>query len=109
MLAGCLGDRPRPAPPVLEITLDKDSVRSPDTLTGIVRAEDVDGIDSVWITVDTLRVGDDGFFEQTYQSRFRRPIRTGYVLGDRILVRLQARDVMGFTGVRDTVVIVRGP
>ena len=109
MLAGCLGDRPRPAPPVLEITLDKDSVRSPDTLTGIVRAEDVDGIDSVWITVDTLRVGDDGFFEQTYQSRFRLPIRTGYVLGDRILVRLQARDVVGFMGVRDTVVIVRGP
>ena len=109
MLAACLGDRPRPAPPVLEITLDKDSVRSPDTLTGIVRAEDLDGIDSVWITVDTLRVGDDGFFEQTYQSRFRLPIRTGYVLGDRILVRLQARDVMGFTGVRDTVVIVRGP
>ena len=84
-------------------------MRSPDTLTGIVRAEDLDGIDSVWITVDTLRVGDDGFFEQTYQSRFRLPIRTGYVLGDRILVRLQARDVMGFTGVRDTVVIVRGP
>jgi len=109
VLAGGLGDRPRPAPPVLEITLDKDSVRSPDTLTGIVRAEDLDGIDSVWITVDTLRVGDDGFFEQTYQSRFRLPIRTGYVLGDRILVRLQARDVMGFTGVRDTVVIVRGP
>ena len=109
VLAGCLGDRARPAPPVLDITLDKDSVRSPDTLTGSVRADDRDGIDSVWVTVDTLRLGDDGFFEQTYQSRFRFPIRSGHVLGDRIPVRLQARDVVGFMGVLDTVVIVRGP
>ena len=35
-------------------------------------------------------------------------IRSGHVLGDRILVRLQARDVVGFMGVLDTAVIVRG-
>ena len=108
-MAACLGDRPRPAPPVLDITLDKDTVRSPDTLTGSVRADDRDGIDSVWVTVDTLRLGDEGFFQQTYQSRFRFPIRSGHALGDRILVRLQARDVVGFLGVLDTTVIVRGP
>jgi len=107
--AGCLGDRPRPAPPVLQITLDKDSVSSPDTLTGTVRAQDRDGIDSVWVTVDTLRVGDDGFFQETYQSRFRLPVRGGHVLGDHVLVRLQARDVAGFMGVLDTAVVVRGP
>jgi hypothetical protein len=94
---------------VLQITLDKDIVSSPDTLTGTVRAQDRDGIDSVWVTVDTLRVGDDGFFRQTYQSRFRLPVRGGHVLGDHVLVRLQARDVAGFMGVLDTAVVVRGP
>jgi hypothetical protein len=108
-LAGCLEDRPRPAPPTLEITLSKDTVRSPDTLIVTVRVDDPDGIDSVWVSVDSVLRGDDAFFERTYQSAIRFTIRNGHVLGDQIPVRLQARDVVGFTGVLEKVVIVRGP
>ena len=37
-LAGCLPERPRPGPPQVTILLDKIRVRSPDTLTGTLRA-----------------------------------------------------------------------
>jgi len=108
--AGCQVDRDRPGPPRLTITIDQDSVGSPDTLTGTVRVEDVDGIDSVWLAVDSAPpIGEDGLLEPTFFAPFKAGVRTGHVLGQRVDVRLSSRDISGFTGVLDTSVAVRGP
>ncbi len=107
--AACLEDRPRPAPPFIRLTIDQDSVRSPDTVTGTITVRDDDGIDSVWLSVDTVRRGDDGFFQPTYVSTYRFPVPAGRVLGDLVPIHGEARDVVGFLGVRDTFVRVRGP
>jgi hypothetical protein len=107
LLAGCFADRERPAPPLLHIVLDQDSVTSPDTITGSILVTDRDGIDSIWLTVDTVRRGDDAFFETRYGSTFKFPIRSGLTKFDRVPVVLEARDVVGFSGALDTVVVVK--
>ncbi len=107
--AACLEDRPRPAPPFIRLTIDQDSVRSPDTVTGTITVRDDDGIDSVWLSVDTVRRGDDGFFQPTYVRAYRFPVPSGRVLGDTVRLHGEARDVAGFLGVKDTFVTVRGP
>jgi hypothetical protein len=107
LLAGCFEDRQRPAPPVLGIVFDRDSVNTPDTITGSIVVTDRDGIDSVWLTVDTVRRGDDGFFETSYDSRFKFPIRGGLAKFERVPVVLRARDVVGYSGALDTVIVVK--
>lgn len=92
---------------MLRIVLDQDSVTSPDTLTGSILVTDIDGIDSVWLTVDTVRRGDDGFFETSYATRFRFPIRSGFTKFEQVPVVLEARDVVGYSGALDTVVVVK--
>src|SRR5207247_6563453 len=55
LAAGCLSERPRPAPPVLAIVIDSDTIRSTtpnDTLTGSVRITDPRS--------EERRVGKDG-------------------------------------------------
>ena len=79
---------------------------SPDTLTGSVRAEDRDGIDSVWVTLDADRTGHDGFFEAVVVTRFRFLIPAGLTRTTALAVRLEARDVVGFRTTLDTIVIV---
>ena len=107
---GCQTDRDRPGPPRLSITLDQDSVLSPDTLTGLVRADDPDGIDSIWLSVDSAPpLGADGALDATFLATFKAGIRNGHVLGDRVVVQLSGRDLGGYLGVLDTFVIVRGP
>lgn len=105
-MAGCIEERPRPGPPVLSIVFDRLTVQSPDSVTGSVRAEDVDGIDSVWLTVDTARAGEDGFFDAVFASRFSFALQGGLAPGTRIPVRLEARDVGGFSSTLDTAVTV---
>ena len=107
--SACLEDRPRPAPPVIRLTIDQAAVRSPDTVTGTITVDDEDGIDSVWLAVDTVRRGDDGFFQTTYVRTYRFPVPAGRVPGDSVRLEGEARDVVGFVGVRDTFVRVRGP
>ena len=107
--SACLEDRPRPAPPVIRLTIDQAAVRSPDTVTGTITVDDEDGIDSVWLAVDTVRRGDDGFFQTTYVRTYRFPVPAGRVPGDSVRLEGEARDVVGFLGVRDTFVRVRGP
>ena len=105
-LAGCLSERPRPAPPRLAIVLAK-TVRSPDTLRGTIHAEDPDGIDSVWLAVGTApRLGEDGLLETVFDAPFVVVIPRGFSPNDRIPVTVTARDVVGFTGELDTVVTV---
>lgn len=106
----CQTDRDRPGPPRLTITLAQDSVQSPDTLTGTLRAEDVDGVDSVWLSVDSAPpLGADGLLDQTFLATFRADVPGGHVLGDRVSVQFTARDISGFVGVLDTFVVVKGP
>ena len=104
--AACIEERPRPGPPALSITFDRTDVQSPDTLTGRVRAEDADGLDSVWLTVDSSRSGEDGFLERVFSSRFRFNLRPGIPAGTVVPVRLEARDVGGLISVLDTNVTV---
>ncbi|PYO81245.1 MAG: hypothetical protein DMD37_01625 [Gemmatimonadetes bacterium] len=84
-------------------------MRSPDTVTGTISVRDDDGIDSVWLTVDSVRRGDDGFFQSTFVSTYKFPVPAGLVLGNKVPILGEARDVIGFLGVKDSFVTVRGP
>ena len=106
-LAGCLAERPRPGPPQVSITLDKIRVRSPDTLTGTLRAQDPTGIDSVWLTLAFApQFGTDALMRTDFQAPFRTFIAGGHSPGARISVTVTARDLDGFVGQRDTFVTV---
>ncbi len=109
VLAACLSERPRPAPPVLRIVLDSETVRSQtpnDTLTGSVRAEDFDGLDSIWVQVETTRVGEDALFATVFERPFRFAIPAGIPPGTKVQVTLEARDLTGFRSELDTNVTV---
>lgn len=85
-------------------------MHSPDTLTGSLRAEDPDGIDSVWLSVDSAPpLGADGLLEPAFLASFRAAVKGGHVLGDHVSVRLTARDLTGYVGGLDTFVVVKGP
>ncbi|HMJ58323.1 MAG TPA: hypothetical protein VK467_04255, partial [Gemmatimonadales bacterium] len=108
----CLEERPRPGPPLLTFTLEKTTVQSnnpptpPDTLSGTVRAEDTDGLDSVWVTVDSAVAGEDGGFDRVFSAPFRFLIGAGKTPGTVLSVQLRARDIAGFQVIRDTSVTV---
>lgn len=95
--AACVEERPRLAPPFLALLLDDTAACSPDTLTGSVRAEDPDGIDSLWVTVDGVEQGVDGELERVFQAPFRLAVRAGLSPGDSVAVVLRARDLAGFS------------
>jgi hypothetical protein len=106
-LASCLTERPRPGPPQLSIVLDKIRVRSPDTLTGTLRAQDPAGIDSVWLALEFApRFGSDGQLQTVVEAPFRTYVAGGLGAGERLSVTLTARDLDGFVGERDTFVTV---
>lgn len=98
-MTGCTEDRPRPGPPALGVVFD----RTVDTLSGIVWAQDPDGIDSLWLSLDAARVAKDGYFKSTFSSRFTydvpRPLGGGATT---VQVRLSARDALGFASFLDT-------
>jgi hypothetical protein len=106
VLAACLAERGRPSPPQVRLTLFEDTVGSPDTLRGSFRVEDVDGIDSVWISLDTQRAGTDGFFERLVNAQFRFGVPAGLDSGTVLDIRLEARDITGFVATLDTFVVV---
>jgi hypothetical protein len=112
-VAACLTERSRPAPPTLAVGLNKTLVRSrsapPDTLVVNVRAEDSDGIDSVWVQLDSQPpIGADGMLDPVLEGAFGIIVPPGLALGTVLPVRVQARDVTGFRSERDTAVTV-GP
>jgi len=114
LAAGCLTERPRPAPPTLALSLNKTTVKSrstpaPDTLVVTVRAEDDDGIDSVWVQLaGEPPVGADGLLDPVLEGPFRMVVPAGLGPGTILPVTVQARDVVGFRSQRDTSVTV-GP
>ena len=113
LAAACLTERPRPAPPTLALALNKTTVQSrsspaPDTLVVTVRAEDADGIDSVWVQLaQEPPVGADGLLDPVLEGPFRLTVPPNVPTGP-LPVRVQARDVVGFRSQRDTFVTV-GP
>jgi hypothetical protein len=90
-------------------TLARTTVRSatpPDTLAGTVRAEDPDGLDSVWVKVDAEEAGADGGFERVFAAPYRFVIAAGKSPGTHVPVQFRARDISGFVVVQDTFVVV---
>lgn len=71
-----------------------------------MRAEDPDGIDSVWVTVDAVVAAEDGMLERVFTSRLRFPIAAGKTDGTQIPVEIRARDIAGFQVTQDTHVVV---
>ena len=106
-LTACISERLRPGPPYVRITLDKTIVHSPDTLTGTLYAEDANGLDSIWLSVDfSPAIGEDGLLKPVFEAPFRFPIAKGHSAGQRIPVQFSARDFDGFMGRLDTAVTV---
>jgi hypothetical protein len=106
---GCYEERGRPGPPQLAITLDREAVNSPDVLTGRVHANDRDGIDSLWLVVDTTRYGIDGFLVDDVEGPFTVDIPGGRAPGDMVPLILEARDALGYVGSLDTFVRIAFP
>jgi hypothetical protein len=71
-----------------------------------VRADDPDGIDSVWVTVDNEERGESGGFSQSFSARYRFILPAGQTPGNQVPVRFRARDIAGFEVQRDTYVVV---
>jgi hypothetical protein len=74
-------------------------------VAGDLRVEDRDGIDSVWIMLDTFEKGDDGGFDQVFVSRYRFVVQ-GFPPAQQIPMTFRARDITGFVVQRDTYVVV---
>jgi hypothetical protein len=108
--AACLGERQRPGPPLLTFTIDDTTVHAnrADTVSGRVSASDPDGIDSVWVTVDSEERGDNGAFDPSFTATYRFIIELGHTppVGQHMPVSFRARDVAGFQVQRDTYVVV---
>ncbi|HUK22798.1 MAG TPA: hypothetical protein VLV45_14745 [Gemmatimonadales bacterium] len=106
--SACFSEPDRPAPPVLSITFDKPSVTSPGTLSGSITSSDPDGLDSIWLDLDSTRVkGWNGSFYTQFTTTFFVTTPPGLTHGTRMPVRITARDVTGFVGRLDTAVTVQ--
>ena len=67
--------------------------------------DDPDGIDSVWITLETVVKGENGGFNHTFSSGYRFVVQ-GLQPSAHIPLTFRARDVAGFVVQRDTYVVV---
>jgi hypothetical protein len=109
VLAACFDERTRLGPPVLTLTLDRTTVASPGVVGGRVVAEDPDGIDSVWIVLDTDTAAADGLFRPVVDQRILLSVRPGHAVGSVLEVKTRGRDLDGFTTtLLDTVMVVAG-
>jgi hypothetical protein len=75
-------------------------------VAGTVHVEDPDGVDSVWVTLETVQIGFDGGFNRVFDSRYRFVVGRGFNPGEQIPLRFRARDIAGFAVQRDTYVVV---
>jgi hypothetical protein len=67
---------------------------------------DPDGLDSIWLTVDVTQAAADVFLETSYGAQFGLAVRSGFGNGQRIPIRLEARDLLGFRSTLDTAVVI---
>jgi hypothetical protein len=105
-LAACFGERDRPAPPQLDILLDAATVQSPGEVSGLARASDPDGIDSLWLHLSDVTQGVDGHLEPVVEARFRLPVPAGLPPSAILDLVVRARDGGGFTDTAATTVSV---
>jgi hypothetical protein len=103
----CLGERERPGPPQLAVTIDDTTVVSSrtDTVGGTVRAEDFDGIDSVWVTLGSEERVANGSFSRVFTWRYGFIVPAGQTPGTHIGISFRTRDAAGFEAQRDTYVV----
>ena len=83
---------------------------SPDVVGGTIVVEDPDGIDSIWVTLQTTRTGTDGFFDRSISVPLRFDIPPNLTPGTILDLRFEARDIAGFRSTLDTTLtVVAGP
>ena len=70
-----------------------------------MRAQDADGIDSLWITAGAQQWVDDGAFNQVISTSYRLIIPSGTQPGTQIPMSVRARDAAGFEARKDTYVV----
>jgi len=75
-------------------------------VAGNVRVEDPDGLDSVWVMLESVEKGDDGGFDRVFDSRYLFVVAAGATQGAQIPLSFRARDISGFEVQRDTYVVV---
>ena len=71
-----------------------------------MRAEDFDGIDSVWVTLGSDERAEDGSFSRVFTWRYRFIVPAGQTPGAHIGMSFRTRDAAGFEAQRDTYVVV---
>lgn len=72
---------------------------------GNLRVDDPDGIDSVWVKLETIEQGFDGGLQPAFSTHWRFVVQ-GFSPSEHIPLVLRARDVAGFEVQRDTYVVV---
>lgn len=70
-----------------------------------MRAQDTDGIDSLWVTAGAEQWVDDGGFNQVISTSYRLIIPSGTQPGTQIPMSVRARDAAGFEAQKDTYVV----
>ena len=82
------------------------SASKADTVSGSVRASDTEGLDSVWVSVDSIVKGDDAGLQRSFSSRYRFVVPAGRRPGNQVPLSFRARDISGFATQRDSYVVV---
>jgi len=82
------------------------SASKADTVSGSVRAQDTEGLDSVWVSVDSVVKGADAGLQRSFSSGYRFVVPAGRTPGNQIPLSFRARDISGFATQRDTYVVV---
>jgi hypothetical protein len=77
-----------------------------DTISGVIHAQDPDGIDSVWVSVANDERGEDGGLSDVFSAHYRFLVSAGQQPGIRLVMQFRARDIAGFVVQRDTYVVV---
>ena len=70
-----------------------------------MRADDFDGIDSVWVTLGTAETAADGGFSRSFTWRYRFIVTSGQTPGAHLAMTFRTRDAAGFEAQRDTYVV----
>ena len=70
-----------------------------------MRAQDGDGIDSIWVTAGSQAWVDDGGFNQAISTRYRLIIPSGTQPETQIPMSFRARDTSGFAVQWDSYVV----
>jgi len=75
-------------------------------VSGSVRAQDTEGLDSVWVSVDSVVKGADAALQRSFSSGYRFVVPAGHTPGNRVPLSFRARDISAFAIQRDTYVVV---